>query len=403
MSILLIGASVRAAAWSARRAGWSPTAIDLFADEDTRAVGGATIRIARGAYPEGLEALAGRQPDGPWMYTGGIENEPDLVDRIARERPLWGTAGDALRRSRDPFEVAAVLRKAGLPVLDVRRAIPGTSPSRPPWPTSGEWLWKPLRSTGGLGVQDVAPGFLLPEQPGYFQTRVVGRSMAWIAVGNGRSARSLGATEQRIGRVGAPYAYVGSVGPTLLASATTEALEAIADKLAESLGLRGLFGLDFVLSDGVPYLVEINPRYTASCELLELAARRPILFWHRWGCGLGNDPGPWPGPRDATVLGKAVLFADRPTRARALGPDLVGGPIGFDPPEIADVPAPGTEFEAGDPEMSVFARGSNREACLRALDARLDHWGHRLRDPQQTERQTQPAEGRAGEQAAAPA
>jgi len=35
-------------------------------------------------------------------------------------------------------------------------------------------------------------------------------------------------------------------------------------------GLKGLFGIDFVIDEGGrPFLVEINPRYSASMELIE--------------------------------------------------------------------------------------------------------------------------------------
>src|SRR3954469_6116964 len=102
MDVLIVGASVRAAAHSALRAGLRPGGIDLFADCDLAAIGPA-VRVPPEAYPEGLEDRAAAQPSGPWMYTGGLENDPELVDRIARKRPLWGVRGDALRAVRDPF------------------------------------------------------------------------------------------------------------------------------------------------------------------------------------------------------------------------------------------------------------------------------------------------------------
>src|SRR5262249_24093191 len=88
MMLLLIGASVRAAAFSPLRAGLKPWCIDLFADADLQAHVPAR-RIETG-YPHAFVELVERAPPGPWMFTGGLENWPTVVEHIARSRPLWG-------------------------------------------------------------------------------------------------------------------------------------------------------------------------------------------------------------------------------------------------------------------------------------------------------------------------
>jgi len=89
--LLILGASARAAAQSALRAGCRRVwAADLFADADLRAC--AEVVQVRD-YPHGLEAAISQAPDGPWMYTGALENHPRLVDRLARLHPLLGCPG----------------------------------------------------------------------------------------------------------------------------------------------------------------------------------------------------------------------------------------------------------------------------------------------------------------------
>src|SRR5690606_26282445 len=113
----IVGASTRAAAESALRAGLIPYCSDLFADADLR-------RIAQvhpvGDYARDLPRISATLPMMPWLYTGGLENRPDLVDQMARQRPLWGNAGMSLRRARDPAFVATLLAAAGRPTLQVR-------------------------------------------------------------------------------------------------------------------------------------------------------------------------------------------------------------------------------------------------------------------------------------------
>src|SRR5262245_696592 len=80
-SLMIVGASARAAAHSALRSGYAPRACDLFADMDLKRVAVAT-RVED--YPRGLVAAAAQHGGSAWLYTGGLENHPQLVDQIAR-------------------------------------------------------------------------------------------------------------------------------------------------------------------------------------------------------------------------------------------------------------------------------------------------------------------------------
>ena len=98
--ILIVGASGRAAAASAIRAGYEPHVIDLFADADTIRLC-PTIVCPSVDYPHGLIALANAAPPMPWMYTGGLENHPDVVMAISEHRELVGNDANVLREVRD--------------------------------------------------------------------------------------------------------------------------------------------------------------------------------------------------------------------------------------------------------------------------------------------------------------
>src|SRR5436190_12739447 len=112
--LLILGASARAAAFSAMRAGFEPWCLDRFADADL-ASRCAAQRVPAELFSEALEQMVRTAPPAPWMYTGGLEHCPDLVDRIAKLRPLWGNPGNVLRLARSPGHLRAVLTRAGLP------------------------------------------------------------------------------------------------------------------------------------------------------------------------------------------------------------------------------------------------------------------------------------------------
>src|SRR5439155_14913974 len=72
-------------------------------------------RIASEDYPKAFLQLAHSRRPGAWLYTGGLENRPDLVRRMAASRPLWGNDATVLRQVRSPFRVAALLQRERLP------------------------------------------------------------------------------------------------------------------------------------------------------------------------------------------------------------------------------------------------------------------------------------------------
>jgi hypothetical protein len=79
--LLIFGASVRAAAFSALRAGLVPWCVDLFADADLR--GRCPAMRLPGKYPDSFLDFAGGLIAGPWMYSGGLENHPLLVHQMS--------------------------------------------------------------------------------------------------------------------------------------------------------------------------------------------------------------------------------------------------------------------------------------------------------------------------------
>jgi predicted ATP-grasp superfamily ATP-dependent carboligase len=361
--LLLAGASVRAAAWSALRAGLRPWCTDLFADADLR-VRCPVTRLSAGRYPDGLVKLFAQAPPGPWLYTGALENRPRLVDRLSRGRPLWGNPGVVLRRVRSPFLLAACLDAAGLPHPVVCQS------SQPP--RQGRWLLKPCEGAGGRGITFFSERPVRRGGRWYFQELIEGESQSAIYLGDGQRARLLGVTRQLVGEPwlhAGRFHYCGSIGPLSLTAPLRRAYRLLGQTLVVGFGLRGLFGVDCVVRDSVPYPVEVNPRYTASLEVLELALGLPLLACHRSIFDHGAPP-PQGGPAGPDFLGKAILFAPRALTFPAEGPWLASlhRPADlWESPAFADIPDPGTPISARRPVLTIFARASSLSACLQAL------------------------------------
>ena len=238
-----------------------------------------------GKYPDGFADLLATAPPAPWMYVGGLENHPRSSSRLAQVRTLWGNNAAVLTAVRDPLAVHDLLRAAGVPFPRVITPSPPT-----PFPRSGgeareraRWLVKSLRGSGGSGVRFHSENESLPARC-YLQEFVEGESRAAVYAAGPKATRLLGVTRQLVGEAwlnAAPFHYCGNVGPLRLTADERRSLERLGHVLAAGCGLRGLFGVDGVWREGTFWPVEVNPRYTASVEVLEYATGLSAISWHR--------------------------------------------------------------------------------------------------------------------------
>ncbi len=367
--LLLFGASTRAAAFSALRAGLKPWCVDLFADRDLRAR--CLVQLLRGKYPDAFLDALRTAPPAPWLYTGGLENHPRLVRQMSQGRELWGNGATTLAWARNPMFVADMVRAAGLAAPAACAPALGFGEL----PAAGErrWLVKPIEGTGGRDI-DYWSGDEVdqPAAGSYLQEFVTGEPAAAIYVGDGHAARLLGVTCQLVGEPfcqAAGFQYCGSIGPLAVGAGLRAALIRLGDVLTTACHLRGLFGVDGVLRDKVFWPVEVNPRYTASVEVLEYATGLRALAWHRAVFDLGSVELALPTLADG-VVGKAILMAQRDLVFPATGPwdaVLQAPPALDDLPAFADIPAAGERLKAGGPILTLFARGDTVATCREAL------------------------------------
>jgi predicted ATP-grasp superfamily ATP-dependent carboligase len=366
--LLIFGASARAAAFSALRAGLTPCCVDRFADADLRAR--CAAERLKGEYPAAFAQAERTLPPGPWLYVGGLENHPRLVGEMAARRLLWGNDGAALERCRQPAFLRDAALACGLPAPELvhpARAVPGR-----------RYLLKPLRGAGGRDVRFWSPEMTVSWSDHYLQGYVEGAptSAQYLAVGG--TARLLGMTRQLVGESfchAKPFAYCGSVGPLPYDLLLAQGLARLGHRVAAEARLRGLFGIDGVLGDEGFWPVEINPRYTASMEVLEYAAGLPALLLHRLAFEDEQAALTRPIPVGApAVVGKAVLFAPDRTEFPAAGPwtALLSGqpPPIEEMPAFADVPDAGSVVEKGAPVLTILEGAGDLDEAVAALRRR---------------------------------
>ena len=396
-ALAIVGASTRSAAHSALRAGWRPTCADQFADVDLQSVCPAA-RIED--YPGGLLDWLDQTECNSWIYTGGLENHPELVDRMAARRPLLGNREAVLTAVRSPCRLAHVLGESGLLFPETSPISHGDLHHR----VTENYLLKTCRQSSGLGVLGLISGPDARDHPArqiakgktdplFLQQRVEGTACSATFVGWSAKATFLGLVRQLVGLSwagAARYQYCGSIGPERSCSSAMHGqIVRIGNLLAKQFGLRGLFGVDLMIDGERIWTIEVNPRYTAAVEVLERATGIRAIAWHVAACcragGSVLNPAPMrpagcaSGQDGGSTHGKVILFAKHQTTI--LGP-LVRWALeqarrpGW--PLVADIPAVGTVVGPHQPILTLFARGPSFERVERALRRRVADVERRL-------------------------
>lgn len=365
MSILIIGLSTRAIAESAVKGGHNVATLDYFGDQDQKELVENYSLKRDFQFPfsaEGLLQASRRLRFEEAVYISNLENHPAVVAELTRGRVLLGNAPVVLRQVRDWRVLRAFCQEANIP--HPTTLLAGEEEAADP---SVRWLRKPVRSGGGHGVR-----FWMGEPLGenhVLQAYVDGRPASAAFVADGQRSVVIGLTEQLIGReaLGARgFAWCGNILPLVLQPAeratVLEAVERMVASLTSRFDLRGVNGVDLVIADGpdgrpYPSLVEVNPRYTASMELVERAYELDVFSLHLEAMA-GRLPGFSLRERlhaPGLCLGKGIVYARRTV--------TIPETDGWKELGRRDIPFLDERIEAGHPVCTVLAEGRGRDTC----------------------------------------
>lgn len=366
MDILIVGVSARGLAESAVRSelGHRVLAVDYFGDFDLQLLcQNRSIKRDLG-LPYDVRHLATLSRDLTFdalAYVANLENHPSAVEALRRGKPVLGNSASVLSSVRDPARFFGFLGRAGIPApkISFSSTILDLDPGTP-------WLRKPVRSGGGHGIAFLVPGTRL-EQGVFLQEYLDGLPCGAVFVADGLDCCLLGISEQLVAEkeFGAGgFRYCGSIlGPVVQGRARwrtlVEGVRQIARAITREFHLVGANGMDFILKGGTIYPLEINPRYTASMELVERAYGINIFDAH-----LAAYQGRLPGFDLAAqaapdFLGKAILFATDGLVFKSSWSSYERG--------ARDLPNDGEHIDRGKPVCTVFSRGRTRPECYDGL------------------------------------
>jgi uncharacterized protein len=362
MKILVTGLSVRAMAASAVEAGYDIIALDYFGDQDLRrlAESWSLRRNSSARYSAGaLYQNACKLSYDAVAYTSNLENHPEILDRFAEDGTIIGNSPRVIRAVRCGAALFPRLGSAGFPVPRTFSAVKSNDPS-----PNSQWLIKPLLSGGGHGIRFFQDGHL-PGPEYLIQEYIPGRSCSAAFVANGYDCVVLGITQQLMGmpQFGSQdFRYCGNllILPEALSPELLNQVRKLTAFLTGEFGLTGVNGIDFMLHDGQVYPIEVNPRYSASMELIEEAYGLPVFDLHAQAALEGKLPDfkLESSMHETRGFAKGILFSDR----RFILPD-VDWPAGI----ARDISRPGVTLRKGDPVCTLLVCRPTPEEALAEL------------------------------------
>lgn len=369
-NVLVIGFDTRNIVCSAKRAGYTVHSIDAFRDFDLQKCAGSSERyecedpqefkaIAPGFIRKRLETL---EPKIDLLVLGsGLEG----LECRGFPCPVLASRPEAVREASDKAHFAKKLKALGLP--HPRTYSPEEMDS-----IEFPVMVKPTFGGGGIlnrVARERTELQVLLEKLGEMgikgediivQEFLEGIPASVSVLSTEKEALAVAVNKQLIGTPWLsrlPFAYCGNITP--FETPFAEEMEAISEALVLEYGLLGSNGVDFLLTEKGPVVLELNPRFQGSLDTVELATGLNLFEAHV-RCFSGELPEK-PGAKQFAARG--VLYSDRELF-------IDGGRMGVILREnTVDIPNAGDVAGPDGPLTSILAGASSKEEALDALKA----------------------------------
>jgi predicted ATP-grasp superfamily ATP-dependent carboligase len=288
--ILALGFSVRHIVCSGSRAGYEMYAADAFGDVDTK-------QCAKNYFPldplqlhaelKNLEETI-HTVDGLIIGSGFESADFSCLAEKNRKKILGNT----------PEKVKEISNKAGLssrlddlgikhPLTYTGRALAKMIDERVRIPLHYPIVAKPAYGGGGTAnflcnteKELIRCAQQLPDV--LYQDFIKGQHASVSVILTKRAARAVSVNEQLIGVTSlsapGPFVYCGNISP--FATTFSNQLCELAEELTSDLGLLGSNGVDFVVTENGPVVIEVNARLQGSLDTVERSTGLNIVTAH---------------------------------------------------------------------------------------------------------------------------
>ncbi|MFX1534764.1 MAG: ATP-grasp domain-containing protein [Promethearchaeota archaeon] len=302
------------------------------------------------------EILADEEDFDGTIIGSGLDDRPDLWERLEKLAPILGNSSKELATLRDRERLYKVAAQQGIPTPSYAK-IRSVEEALEEFKTQSPLILKNPKTGGGMQMfycsreEDVKPAAeeLLMEQKEIFAYPFIEGQDASVSVLGGRTTNQvIEFTNQIIGeqRVYAPtrFSYCGNLVPSNIPKHIREELEIRFAKLTTQLHLKGINGFDFIYNEKTEQaiLLELNPRVLGSLEPQCRALAQNLIQFHIDAL-VGMEPQHLEWDYQKACI-KLILFAPQDN---FINPSL-------DVHEATDRSLPGVILQKGQPFCTVI-------------------------------------------------
>ena len=262
--VLIFAQSGRFLAQSATQAGYRVWVADCFGDVDTKAscerwqVLPALSTLTKQQFLTIIENISQGETCN-LIYGSGIEQCYPFLNSLPPHIKLLGNSFACIEQIKTPQFFFSLLDDLHLP-------YPATTFTRDE--VEQNYIAKSATGLGGHHIQNAEQA--LSYHNYYFQKRITGNSGSLLFLANGHSSYTLSINKQFLDPTPeSPYRLGMLQSPWKISTHHERTLLSACDQIIKKAKLTGLNSLDFIISnDGLLFILEINPRPSASAELL---------------------------------------------------------------------------------------------------------------------------------------
>jgi len=261
--ILVVASSSRMLAQSARASGFKPLVIDLFADLDTQRYAEdfkQIISLAEQHLKLAVDYFIENYQVDQLVYGSGFEHHPDSLSYLDSRLTLLGNEPEVFMGLHNKEAFFTEFKRLNIPFPSVQFTKPDLFEG---------WLLKPMQGQGGVGIRHY-----LGEQVDsecYWQRYQAGQQYSVLFLADGLQFQLVGFNSQWSTQVNksSQFLFSGIINACdLKAVQQAEILDCL-EKLVPLFKLKGLNSLDFINDGNSSFLLEINPRPSASMQLYD--------------------------------------------------------------------------------------------------------------------------------------
>lgn len=387
-TILVVGFNARPIAVSAKRLGLNVFVVDYWGDADIYKYVDEVLIVSEllketniekkytDLFLELAQKLIEKHQIDFILVGSGFDDQSQMWEKLNKMAPIIGNNPKTLKKSRDKINVFREAKRLGIPSpnsIIVKNAEDAKEAAK----SMGlPIIVRPARGGGGQGINlaknlngvEKIFQLLSNQRKIMIQEYIEGIDASCSLLSSDKSALAISVNEQLIGisSLGAKdFIYCGNIVPLTAKEKVCNKIKFYSETICKLLNLKGSNGVDFVIHNDEPYLMEINPRFQGTLECVQMVTGLNIVEAHIKAYQ-GILPKKPPGSKGYAV--KNILFAKH---------DFVMPEITI--PEIFDITKPGTIVKKGTPICTIQILGNTKNNALFKAKRISEHMYYKFR------------------------